>query len=194
MPLSNILTTLGDNLRNASGITSKLSVAEMGEVVKSLSSANLIPNSDEDWHRLDKMWNVSLVRINTTVGQKYHASVEVKNVSGGVAALMYSMYDENNQPIDSRTGEITTVGNALTVITGDNWSSESLLHSGTIEITNAKCKTLELRIAGNNAISADYRRAMLSNGTAQIPYTSKHIVGGVVKAVLLTSLSGCCIA
>lgn len=184
MPLSDVFTNLGNNLRNVSGITNKLSITEMSKVVEGLSSVNLIPNPDENWHHIEKEWNVPIARINTTVGQKYHASVEVKNVSGGLAALMYAMYDENNQPIDIRTGKATNLVNAIALPTGDLGSTESLLHSGTIEVTDAKCKTLELRIGGNAAISVDYRKAMLSNGTAPIPYTSKHIVGGVVKAVL----------
>lgn len=185
MPLNDVLTNLGNSLRNASGITNKLSLTEMGEVVTSLSSTNLIPNPDDNWHHMDKMWNIPLARINATAGQKYHASLKVKNVSGGRAALMYAMLDENDQPIDSQTGKITSFGSALTPLMGDHWSSESLLHSGTIEITNQKCKKIELRIAGNSAISVDYRKAMLSKGIAPIPYTSKHIVGGVAKPVLI---------
>lgn len=195
MSLSDLFTDLGNNLRNVSGITNKLSITEMSKVVEGLSSVNLIPNPDENWHHIEKVWNVPLARINTTVGQKYHASIEVKNVSGGFAVLMYAMYDENNQPIDSRTGKTTSyLGSALTLLTGDQWSTESLLHSGTIEVTDAKCKTLELRISGNAPISADYRKAMLSNGTAPIPYTSKHIVGGVINLFLTATFERRCAA
>lgn len=188
MSVGEVLTELADSFRSASGLTDKFKVADISTGIQGLSRTNLLSDTDSQWHTMHA-WNISLGVIPVRYGETYSASLKVKNVSNGTASLLWVMKIDNDHYFDIEAGKITTnLGNALSLVNGDKWSSNDMTHSGNFTITRPDAKYVELRLAGNTNISADYSEPMLNHGPIPLLYTSQYIVGGVNSVLFLLLL------
>lgn len=60
MSLNDTMTALMDKVRQITGLTDKISVAQLTDLMGNFVSPNLIPNTSENWQNFANGWNISL--------------------------------------------------------------------------------------------------------------------------------------
>lgn len=173
MKVIETLTNIADKLRNTTSIAYPLSLTDMASVAQSLVSVNLSPSVTNNWEKVTDKWNVSIAVIPVENGQQYSASLEIRNVTSGNAALMWAPMNEHYKYLDKNGNITSNLGSTLQILNGDAWSKDDKVHKGTFFANN--CSFVELRVAGNQSISVEYRKLMINKGPIALPYTSAQI-------------------
>lgn len=187
MTVNGMMTSLMDKARKLTGLTDKISIAQLDNLMSNFVSPNLIADTSDNWQDVNPTWNVSVCDALPAIkGDTISASVEVKNCTGKIS-LVAVYLDKDKKPLVPWMSQYDSNGNAplstgnisANYITDDKgFSADSSLRKMTLTIEANNCKYLQLLIAEfDGGASFSFRKPMAVKGPQPLPWTPEYIVG-----------------
>lgn len=184
MTATELLTNLMDKTRQITGLTEKISVAQLTDLMSNFVSPNLLSNSSGDWKAVNNTWQVELGDIPAVKGDTFTASVEVKDASQKVS-LVAVYLDKDKKPLKpygfSSNGDAQlengNIANSY-ILGDDGFFTADGLRTITVSTKPNNCAYVHFRIAFFAFGNVTFRKPMIVRGTQIIPWTFKHMVEG----------------
>ena len=183
MSLSDIMTALMDKAREITGLTEKISVAQLTSLMSNLSINNLIANSSSEWITKKGAWNNTFPEILAKKGESYTFTAEIKDISSQVA-LAAVLYDDKGNVLEPNYDGDAPIhtGNISQAYVISSYRSSGGKMELTFTIRPTNCKYVGFRIVSYALGDFTYRNPIAFKET---PLTT---VGGVVRAFLCAML------
>lgn len=172
------MTALMDKAREITGLTEKISIAQLTSLMSSLSVKNLITEPSKGWVKVTSAWNKTFDGINpVSQGDTYIFSTEVKDNQYEME-LAVILFDSNrnmlNPYADLNDGNAPVYkGNESNVYIADGFSNVIGRRSIKVNIKPNNCKYISFKVVSKNLGDFEYRN----------PIAFKQ-VGGVTKRLL----------
>lgn len=167
MSLNDVMTPLMDKARKLTGLTDKISITRLTELMDSFLVKNLVTNSSSEWVEAKNEWDARMDSIPVSKGEKYTFTVEVANNTSEIelAAVLYDSKGNILDPYKSTDSD----GNAP--INVGNQSNAYLIDKGysltpgkaelTVTIKPSNCTHLQFRICSIKKGDFSYRNPII---------------------------------
>ena len=185
MSLSSTMTSLMDKARELTGLTEKIGLAQLTNLMDGFVVANLFKDTNDKWLNLTDKWGIDIQRIPVKQNEIYTASVEVKDISNMVTLVCKLLNSEgqvlsNNVNLydDKYNAPIQPGNEADAYIFTDGYSNKNGLRTVTVQVKPTNCAFLMFRVASFGQGSFSYRKPMAVKGKCSLPWTPNNLVGG----------------
>lgn len=183
MTLKDLLTTNADRFRTKIGIADKLSIADMGDLVDSLSCVNLLANTSDKWATGNGNWAKNIpAKVPLKSDQSVTFSCEIKDSNDQNPQVVIIMHDSKGNMLDPWSINADGTRPITTDIGAASGMPRNNIVNGVLSTTfSGECKNLsyiEISIQKGIATTFSYRKPMLTYGNHLIPWTPKYEMGG----------------
>lgn len=182
MSLNDAMTKLANGYRKSTGLTDKLGLTDMTELMKTANFFNLLPNTSEQWKKSANQYRNDPIRIPLKMGESISYSYEFERGAGSkdIPGVMMVLYDKDGHmlnPWEISNGVRPTTGSSAI---GGFWMNSKTNKAGTLRYgtytADAKnVAEIDLAIANGSPEVFQYRKAMLTYGRLCLPWTPNHI-------------------
>lgn len=179
--INEVFVSLADGYRKSTGLADKLSLTDMTELMKTASFFNLLPNTSEQWKNSVSQYGNDSIRIPLKMGEsiaysyEFKMGVENKHLPG----IMMVLYDKDGHMLNpweiSNGVRPTTDSPGTAGFWMDMKSNEAgTLRYGTYTADAKNVAAIQLSIANGSPEIFQYRKAMLTYGRYNLPWTPNH--------------------
>lgn len=182
MTLTDKMDKLANSFRQSTGLTDKLSLTDMTNLVEIARFPNLIPNTSDKWIETTNQWNNNLITIPIKFGESIAYNFEYKTDAndGWDPRVFLVLYDKDGKMLNPWeihdgvrpiTDSSAIAGFWMAMTTNDARTRKSGVY--TIDAKNVA--SIQSTIGSRTSITFQYRKPMLTYGKRNLPWTSQYL-------------------